>query len=43
MAGKKVAKKEQSNVIAFNPQMFEQDAGQGMENMSQGIIMVHLW
>ena len=35
MASKKVAKKQQSNVVAFNPSMFEQDAGQGMENMSQ--------
>jgi len=32
---KAVAKKEQTAVAAFDPSMFEADAGRGMENLGQ--------
>lgn len=35
MAKQAVAKKEENAVAAFSPNMFEADAGQGMENMGQ--------
>lgn len=35
MAGKAVAKAETKEVAAFDASMFEQDAGQGMDNLSQ--------
>jgi hypothetical protein len=35
MANKAVATKEDTNIVAFDASMFEQDAGKGMENISQ--------
>ena len=37
MADKKneVAEKKSAEIIAFDPTMFEEDAGMGMENMGQ--------